>query len=154
RLGWRVDTHEDHFRIRDCSIEIRREREIPSERGFQDLLESGLVDRRDSRLPRSHTFGVDVSDDDVNVRAKFRNHGHRWAADIPCPDAQNVSDHYPILTRSGERDGTFTAGAAVDRLLASQPRLPWRVADRASARAEGRNERPQTPRIDTELRDF
>lgn len=83
-LGRRVDGDKYEVGLDDGAVDVGREEQVLSAAGPNDLLESGLVDRKLVRVPRSYSGLIEIDDRDLDVWVLACDHSTGRAAwEIP-----------------------------------------------------------------------
>ena len=92
-LRRRVHPHEDDVTRLDRLRDVRREEKILPAARLHHLIQPRLIDRQTVRVPRRNPLRVDVHHQHLPVRVHLGDHRHRRPANIPRPNARNVSVH-------------------------------------------------------------
>ena len=89
-LGRRVDADKDNIGASDGILNSRREEQVTATSGFDDLVQSGLIDRKVVGIPGVNSLLIEIDYLHPNIGTFRGNHRHGRSADIAGPDAANL----------------------------------------------------------------
>ena len=95
-LGGSVNGQEDHVRVGNRSVDLRREMKVSPSTSTDDLIQAGFIDGQLGEIciiPSINACLVEVDNDDLNLRATVCNHRHGRTANVASTDAADVADH-------------------------------------------------------------